>query len=349
MQIRFRKHIELYIILLIFIILFVLPVLFTRVNGEISWRYVLKLWQDLLLLIPIFVINHWFLAPKLMLRRRFFGYLISIFGIIAISSFSYYYYDEVINPKPRKIEIVQVKNPNPAPTPIPPYAHLLMYSLLIVGVDTGLLFSKKWNENEEKKHLLEKENAEMQLDLLRNQISPHFFMNTLNNIHALIEYDKEIAKNSVVKLSQLMRVLLYENEKYTLQNEIKFIKDYLDLMKIRVNENVEIKFEYPEVIPELNLPPLLFISFVENSFKHGIMAMGNSFIYIKFELENNLLNVLITNGKTNNSINKIVGGKIGMNNSKKRFDLIYNKDYSYVVNETETTYEVNVKVPLYEN
>jgi LytS/YehU family sensor histidine kinase len=88
---------------------------------------------------------------------------------------------------------------------------------------------------------------------------------------------------------------------------------------------------------------------VENSFKHGIMAMGNSFIHIKFELESNLLNVNITNSKSNHSQNKVVSGKIGMNNSKKRFDLIYNKNYSYAVNETETTYLVNVKVPLYEN
>lgn len=146
-----------------------------------------------------------------------------------------------------------------------------------------------------------------------------------------------------------MRVLLYENENYTLQKEIDFLKDYIELMKIRVNQNVEIIFEHPEIIPKVSFPPLLFVSFVENSFKHGILAVGKSFIYIYFALENDFLHVKIMNSKTTPSQAKPVNTKIGMTNSQKRLDLIYNKNYKFVVTETETTYEVNIKVPLNEN
>ena len=94
---------------------------------------------------------------------------------------------------------------------------------------------------------LQKEKLQTELEALKNQISPHFLMNTLNNIHALIDYDKEMAKESVVMLSKLMRVLLYDsdNENYSIKNEIQFLNDYLGLMRIRVHDDVEIKFEYP--------------------------------------------------------------------------------------------------------
>ena len=196
---------------------------------------------------------------------------------------------------------------------------------------------------------LKKENLKNQLSVLQHQISPHFFMNTLNNIHALVDYDKEIAKHSLVTLSKLMRVLLYDHENYTLQKEIDFVNDYIKLMRIRVTEKVEIKFEYPGIIPQVNFPPLLFVSFVENSFKHGIMAIGKSFIYVFITIENDILNVKILNSKSNKPKNRTHIEKIGMNNSKKRLDLIYKDNYLLDIKDSDDTYEVFLKIPLHEN
>jgi LytS/YehU family sensor histidine kinase len=144
-------------------------------------------------------------------------------------------------------------------------------------------------------------------------------------------------------------VLLYENENYTLQKEIEFLKDYIELMKIRVNQNVEIIFEYPDNIPQVSFPPLLFVSFIENSFKHGILAAGKSFIRIYFNFENNFLKVKIINSKSAVSQDNTASANIGLTNSQKRLDLLYNKNYKFNVAETESTYEVNIKVPLNEN
>jgi LytS/YehU family sensor histidine kinase len=224
----------------------------------------------------------------------------------------------------------------------------LILSVLCIGFNDAVKIAIGWFRDRKNFELLQKENIQTQLSLLQQQINPHFFMNTLNNIHALIDYDSEMAKKSVIKLSKLMRVLLYEIEDYTLRKEIDFISDYLELMRIRVNENVEIRYEYPGNIPAVNLPPLLFISFVENSFKHGILANGKSFIHIKFEIKEGFLCVWIANSRHDKHSESPIKEKIGINNSKKRLDLIYGKHYTHIVTESDTSYEVKIKVPLYE-
>lgn len=343
---KYINNSEYVIMLFIFLLLFALPAVFTRINGETDWRYVTKLWKDQFLIIPLFIINHWLLVPKILFKKKYIYYLISTIFIITIFTFSYYYYDEIWN---KNIQLQQDILTKKRPPPIPPFANLLTYSLLIIGIDTGLLYIKKWHNDEDKKHILEQQNIEMQLEILRNQISPHFFMNTLNNIHALIDYNKEIAKNSVIKLSKLMRVLLYENHNYTLQKEIEFINDYIELMKIRVTQNVEIKFEYPTQIPPINIPPLLFINFIENSFKHGIIAVGKSFIYILFQFDNKYIYVKVLNHKPPKNNNQSQNQHIGIINSKRRLDLIYQNNYTFEITETNTIYEINIKIPIYEN
>jgi hypothetical protein len=363
----------------IFIILFILPVLFTRVNGVISWINVFKIWKDQVLLIPIFALNHWLLAPRLMLKGKYSSYLISILFIIASGTISYYYYEEVFieksgsaierkinegqkprdpdreprdpyrrppddNPKPRDERRDNTSN---RPTPIPPYAHLLMYSLLIVGVDSGLLFSKKWQENEEKKHVLEQKNTEMQLDILKNQISPHFFMNTLNNIYSLIDNNSPTAKEAVMKLSKLMRYMLYENGsgKVKLSREFEFIQSYIDLMKLRFAEEMTIHLIIPEVYLDREIPPMLFISHIENAFKYGSSYEHESFINIVFEvLENKLLFTCINT--KHSGINKNQGGGLGILNSENRLKLLFGTRYSLTINATEKLFNVSLEIPL---
>ena len=144
---KINRNFELIIIGFIFMVLFLMPVIFTRVKNEISWLHVLKIWKDQFLLLPLFIVNHWLLAPKLMLRQKYFSYLISNVILISAFTLSYYYIDVILNVKPPVLSTVAASS---RPTPIPPYAQLLIYSVLILGVDAGLLFSKKWYENEEK-------------------------------------------------------------------------------------------------------------------------------------------------------------------------------------------------------
>lgn len=334
------SHIELIIMMFIFLVLFLLPVLFTRIHGEISWIHVFKIWKDHSLIIPVFVINHWLLIPTQLYRKKYISYFLSITIIIALVVISYYYYDEVLNAKS-----FQKNNPD-HPTPVPPYAELLMYTMLIVGVDAGLLFLKKWHETEEKKHLLEKKNSDMQLDILRNQISPHFFMNTLNNIYALIGIDTPKAREAVMKLSKLMRYMLYENEngQVALSREFEFIRSYIDLMKLRFADESVIRLTLPEKYEDVKIPALLFISYIENAFKYGASYENECRIRIGFSIEESFLCFNCQNIKQ--VINNQEKGGLGLENSKNRLDLLFDKKYTLKINSNAEVFNVDLKIPL---
>jgi len=332
-----------WIIGFIFLVLFVIPVFFTRIDDKISWLYVTKIWKDQFLLLPLFAINHWLFVPNILFRKRYLLYWLCIVGLITLFTVSYYYNDEVLNKKP----ITRNDSGMKRPEPIPPYAHLFMYSLLIVGVDTGLLFTGKWNENEEERHILEKKNIEMQLDMLRNQVSPHFFMNTLNNIYALIDCNTPKAKEAVMKLSKLMRYMLYENEhgKVKISKEFEFITSYIDLMKLRYADDVSIRLIFPEELGNMEIPPMLFICYIENAFKHGVSYQQDSFINIIFEKRENKLHFSATNSKQPETVKHPVGG-LGLQNNENRLKLLYADNYSLTINSSDKIFNVSLEIPL---
>jgi LytS/YehU family sensor histidine kinase len=277
------------------------------------------------------------------LRKKPVTYFIIVLTLIFTFSIGYKLTEhQLFNAKPNKEQ-----RPENKPDPIPPYAQLLMYSLLIIGVDTGLLFSKKWYENEENKHLLETKNAEIQLDMLRNQVSPHFFMNTLNNIYALIDCDTPKAKEAVMKLSKLMRYMLYENEhgKVKISKEMEFIKSYIDLMKLRYADEVLIQIHYPEELNELEIPPMLFICYIENAFKHGISYQQESFITIQLERLEGRLHFRVSNSKQPESAHAVVGG-FGLINNESRLKLLYAENYKLSITSTEKIFNVSLEIPL---
>jgi hypothetical protein len=327
----------------IFLLLFLLPVVFTRVNGDIAWNYVVKIWKDQMLLIPLFAINHWLLVPKLMLGKKYVTYLFCVFAMVAVFSSIYYYSDEVLHKKPKNHEDLEQNRPDP----VPPYANLLMYSLLIVGVDSGLSFSKKWQENEEKKQQLENENTKIQLDILRNQISPHFFMNTMNNIYGLIDINTTNAKESVMKLSKLMRYMLYENVngKVKLSKEFDFIKSYTDLMRVRSAENLVIKFTTPETFEDVEIPSMLFISYVENAFKYGVSSQRECRVGIEFSIQNNRLQFTCNNSK-NRDFKIQENGGLGLRNSESRLKLLFGNTYTLEIDSFDNLYNVSLIIPL---
>ncbi|MEI7725277.1 MAG: hypothetical protein WCK09_09250, partial [Bacteroidota bacterium] len=150
-------NIDILLMCFIFLLLFLLPVIFTRVGETISWRNVFKIWQDRALIIPIFLLNHWLLVPKLMLRKKYKAYIGLVTAIIIASSVFYYFHDEPNTIKQREAAERSFRpRPDGPPKPVsqppasvPPYVNLLMFSLLIVAVDTGLSLTKSWHQNEE--------------------------------------------------------------------------------------------------------------------------------------------------------------------------------------------------------
>ncbi len=218
--------------------------------------------------------------------------------------------------------------------------------ILMFGVNLGLKFYFCSREDQKRIAALEKENLEQQLEYLRYQINPHFFMNTLNNIHALVDIDPAKAQETIVELSKMMRFVLYEGNRtgVPLSRELEFIRTYVKLMQLRYTEKVCITLDLPTEVPDRTIPPLMLIPFIENAFKHGVSYQRDSFIEVKITVDGGELRFICRNSKANNP-NEEKGG-VGLANVRKRLDLLYDKDYLLHINDAEDCYSVELKIPI---
>ena len=171
-------------------------------------------------------------------------------------------------------------------------------------------------------------------------------MNTLNNIHALVDIDPEQAKNTIVELSKLMRYVLYDGSRPTipLSKETEFLKHYIGLMRLRYSDSVRIKVDIPDETPDVQVPPLLFVSFVENAFKHGISYQSESFIMVSLNVREGYISFSCINSK--HETNQDPHSGIGLENTRKRLRLLYQENYTFNINENAKTYEVLLKIPV---
>lgn len=227
-----------------------------------------------------------------------------------------------------------------------PFFGRMMIALLMLSFNIAVkLFFKSLRDKEAMKEL-ERHNLQSELEYLKYQINPHFFMNTLNNIHALVDIDAEKAKETLVELSKLMRYVLYEanNPQIALSKEVQFLRHYVELMRIRYPECVRIELELPGDGTEVMLPPLLFISFVENAFKHGVSYQKDSFISIRLELDGESLLFRCFNTQSAGGEDKHHG--IGLENVRKRLQLLFGSDYKLSINEDGRSFEVLLAVPV---
>ncbi len=223
----------------------------------------------------------------------------------------------------------------------------LIILILMMGMNVGIKFYFKNRDDHKKMEELERQNLQQQLEYLKYQINPHFFMNTLNNIHALVDIDPEKAKQTILELSKMMRFVLYEGNKPTvpLNREIDFLKNYITLMKLRYTDKVRITVKIPETVPNKEIPPLVFITFVENAFKHGVSYQQDSFINIEIrEGENDRLVFICQNSRIPATEDK--HGGMGLNNVKQRLDLIYGDKYALDITDDAHQYAVQLTLPL---
>ena len=217
--------------------------------------------------------------------------------------------------------------------------------ILMLGMNLAIKLYFRQRDDREKMKRLEKENLEQQLEYLKYQINPHFFMNTLNNIHALVDIDPEKAKETIVELSKMMRFVLYEGNKQgvPLNREIAFLQNYITLMELRYTDTVRITMTMPDNIPNKEIPPLIFITFVENAFKHGVSYQQESFIEISIEVADELT-FIYRNSRIPKEEDK--HGGVGLQNVRQRLDLIYGDNYSLDINDQTDAYTVCLKIPL---
>ena len=373
-----QKVPETAIYLIVWLVIFIIPVLVSTSNTGRFEKQIVVGWSRMIPFVLIFVINTVWLLPELLFKGRTATYLLSV---VIISLLLVYIWEYVfpfvkdfiegkqsVNLPERRMLPEGQKPPRPGqrmpgirqpalpngPMPLNPLLSIfnqMIIAWLVVGFNVAIKVTNKWFIDEQKKRELEKEHLKSELAFLQNQISPHFFMNTLNNIHAQIDIDSKEAQSSIVTLSKMMRYLLYESDsgKTTLKKELEFIKSYVDLMKLRIDESVSVDLELDTFNDEVKIHPFLFISLIENAFKHGISYNDKSFIKVELIQTSIGIDFICSNSISfQNKITNPYSG-VGLENIKKRLNLLYGKNYKLEINDLDNIFNVILKIPYDEN
>ena len=326
------------------------PVLNSQMMSEmhVNLENVLIAWRQIAPYLIIFLIHNAIIAPRYMLRRKYGKYLLSNLAlIISVFWMVQIYEDHLSDHLLRQADPEALDAYRKAS-----FSNLEMYwsvvlGFFMTGANTGIKLIYQSMRDEQQMEVLKRQNLQAEMDYLKYQINPHFFMNTLNNIHALIDIDTESAKNAVIELSKMMRYVLYDSgrEIISLNRDILFLKNYIELMRIRYTDDVDIRVEYPRDLPEqVSIPPLLLIVFVENAFKHGISYNRKSFIHLKIGYADKVVTSTLSNSRHPAAATNQAG--IGLENVRKRLALIYGeKNYTLDIREEAETYTVKLVIP----
>lgn len=313
-------------------------------------------WKQIFLvsmLILIFYSNSQIIVPKILLKGKNYLYLLIII-IGALLFYGLIVYFEQFSLYSEKMH--QVFNPdrpfNPKKRWLPGDVFQLLLYLISIGLSTSVSLVQKWQKDEAIRRELDRQRINTELSYLKAQINPHFFFNTLNNIYSLTNLDVSKAQEALLKLSRMMRYVLYENQKNEtlLSKEVRFIEDYIELMKMRLSSKVKLDIQIDEPKEDLVIAPMLFLPFLENCFKHGISSQKESEIKIKMEIMGETVFF-----ETKNHIFPISPDSpeakengIGLVNTQRRLSLLYPEKHrlKFGKDEANNQYWVNLTINL---
>jgi hypothetical protein len=350
------RKIEILFYGLLWTLVFSVPYFSERGSGHLEWNNIARHWVSLSGYFIVFLVNVYLLVPQFLLKKRYLNYFVLIavltMLVIAVNIFIHPTFLQNARPgmnvPPDGFRPPEINSPNPKP-PFMVFLDMLIICILTVGAGTTIKLMSKWLSEEKLRKDAEKEQLKTNLALLRHQVSPHFFMNTLNNIHSLIEIDSEKAQDAVARLSTLMRYLLYDSAQsmIELKKEIEFINSFISLMQLRHSDEVDITVVIPGQVPDTKIPPMLFISLLENAFKHGVSYPQKSYIYFELQVSSTFLTCIIKNSKhktTTNNQGEYSG--IGLDNIKESLKLLYEDKFLLNIRDKENEFEVDLRIPL---
>lgn len=226
---------------------------------------------------------------------------------------------------------------------------VVMTNLFIVIFVAMLRFAKEWIDLETKKKEVENERLIAELNFLKAQINPHFLFNTLNNLYYLAYSKSENTTEVIAKLSQMMRYMIYDSNhpKVLLKKEIDYMLNYISLERLRLNDQVPIQFSVSGSTDNVWITPLIFITFLENAFKHGVSNSNpHSWVNISICLEGSSCVYTVENSKSHDPKESIEKSGIGLRNVRRRLELSYPGAYSLDMNDTPEKYTVKLNLQL---
>ena len=220
----------------------------------------------------------------------------------------------------------------------------VFFQVLMILLAVGLRHLMRMNDREMQFEEERRKTAEAELTWLKHQLNPHFLFNTLNNISSLTQIDPDKAQESIGQLSDLLRYALYDSEaeKVQLASEIEFMDNYIDLMALRCNELTTVEKQLEAPSKPVEVAPLLFISLVENAFKHGVNARHPSFVKVSMHMDGDDLVFACDNSLFEKQGTDRIGSGIGLENMKRRLELLYPGRYTYEQTAADDTYHVQV-------
>lgn len=334
------RYIEIIIHALVWAVLYFLPFAFSM-GSEEDLKYVpFHFWLHLSLVGVIFYANYGYLVDKLLFKssyRMFFfvGNVALLIGMIAVKS-----------------ELYTYMVPNQRHGPGPPqqlawYMDFLAY-LIPVAVAVALKAGKRALKVEALKAEAENKRLQSELQHLKFQFQPHFVFNALNNVYALIEVNPAKAQQSLHSLSRLMRHLIQSSEvaTITLEEEMDFLLKYIDVMRLRLSSQVVIDIDFPKEVPPVRVVPLLFITLVENAFKHGIAAGKPSNIHFELRvLDKGKISFSSSNPFFPKQEEDLSRSGIGLPNLKKRLEILYPDQFKLEDSLWENRYFIRLEIP----
>lgn len=327
--------------------------IFTNLNFKV---FVLPQVLTTALLIVVFYLNLNTLIPNLLVSKKVSLYIVCLlisFGVVMTINESVF--ETFIKPN---FQNLPFRNPPPnfqRKSLLPPhffsprfFGNIFSFILVVIGSSMLALIRERTRGKEEKQQIiLEKTAAE--LAVLKLQISPHFLFNTLNNIRWLARQKSDKTEDAVVKLSQLLRYMIYQtgNDKVSLLQEVEHLQNYIDLQKMRLTENASVEFVCEGNMNTINIEPLLFITFVENAFKYGLHNQEKSLIKVKVQIIGNELVFNVENtvfGSTFASEKSDSG--IGIKNVERRLALHYPDQHELKIDNSNNKFKVNLTIKL---
>ena len=232
------------------------------------------------------------------------------------------------------------------------YTRRLLTVILNVSMAFIIRFTVDWFRNRRITAQMEKYKLQSELALLRNQVNPHFLFNTLNNIDSMVYKVSEEASEAIMKLSAIMRYMLYESNTQFVQltKEVEYLRSYFDLEQMRVKNKSQIRFEADIENPLAVISPMIFIPFVENAFKHATSAGEGIKVHCEIQEEVGVVHLMVANSFDPEIVTrKDKTGGIGIQNVKRRLELIYSNRFEMDVKQVRKEYILNLKLNLNEN
>ncbi len=332
----FPGAVELALHILTWTYIFVSPLLFNIMGDEINWtRYAQRMVFPMTLCI-IFYVNYLWLVPQFFLRRRYTVFFLANALLFVTLTFGRECLVEMIKTINTSREDFKPRMPRGKPRMVLPgwYFHFqtfVMYAF-VTTLAVVVSQSKQWKKAEKARQQAELERKNAQLQNLRNQINPHFLLNTLNNIYSLTTFDTEKAQCAILQLSKLLRYMLYENLTpfVPIEKEVDFLRQYVDLMRLRLPEHVKVSFTADvKSGEEIVVAPLIFISLVENAFKHGVCPNKDSFITISLKADGKSIEFATLNSNHPKTADDKAGSGIGLPQTHSRLQLSYPGSFTW--------------------